>query len=120
MKIRNGFVSNSSSSCFICNYYGDSKDYTVEKATAILQEMVDFHNITMKEGDFKQDFNDMFGDIYIGEKGFKGCLQGWEDYYNIDDTDGKLIISSACDNSIPCYMQELIEEKFNAKRLHLG
>jgi hypothetical protein len=120
MKIRNGFVSNSSSSCFICNDDGTGKDYTVEEAMGILQEMVDFHNKTLKDDECDESFDEIFGDIYIGEKGFKGCLLGWEDYYNIDDTYGKLIISSCSDNTIPWYMQELIEEKFNARRLHLG
>lgn len=121
MKIRKGFVSNSSSSCFICNCYDNGKDYTVEEAVSILQEMINFHNkIFLEEGEFEKDFDDVFGDIYIGEEGFKGCLLGWEDYYKVSDTVGKLVVSSASDNSIPWHMQELIEEKFQAKRLHLG
>ena len=120
MKIRNGFVSNSSSSCFICNYDGKGKDYTVEEAITILEVMLDFHNKMLNENAYDDHFDDMFGEIYVGEEGDSGVLRGWEEYHDVKQTHGRLIISSSSDNSIPWYMQDIIAEKFNATRLHLG
>ena len=43
MKIRAGFVANSSSSCFICGTWGESK-YSIKKITDIIQKIVDYYN----------------------------------------------------------------------------
>ena len=43
MKIRTGFVSNSSSEAFICGRYTDI-DITIEEVTKILKKMLVFHN----------------------------------------------------------------------------
>ena len=44
--------------------------------------------------------------------------RGWG--YEIPENIGKIIIMSACDNTIPGEMMEWIESAFSAKRFHLG
>jgi hypothetical protein len=114
MKIRTGFISNSSTSCFICAVYGEHK-YKRKETVAILQKMLDF-------------YNDLEGENISFEKAFKfpkkatkddiELLSNWE----IEESrvKGKTLIYSRNDNSIPWMLFGLIEDKFNAERIHLG
>jgi hypothetical protein len=124
MKIRNGFVSNSSSSCFVCNpiggtndYNKDYKNYTVEEATEILRKMLDFYN-DIFDRDLK--FDKAFGEIKIAEEEDIKFLKDWDDSWTRDRVEGKLLICSACDNTIPYELFDFISTKFHAWREHLG
>jgi hypothetical protein len=114
MKIRNGFVSNSSSSCFICGEYGGD-NYSVEATIEALQKMVDFQN------SFKglhQSFEDIFETPRYATEEDVEFLVDWGN--SREDIEGKLLIFSAEDNSISYDLFELIESKFSARRQHLG
>ena len=124
MKIRNGFVSNSSSSCFVCNpmggikdYANDNKEYTVEEAREILQKMLDFYNEMMEKN---LAFDDVFGEIKIGDDEDVEFLTDWDKSWTEERVRGKLLITSACDNTIPYELFEFISTKFHAWREHLG
>jgi len=60
MKIRNGFVSNSSSSCFICDV-----DMTPKEAKELLKIILDCYNTMMEE---EEKYEDVFGTVCIGTK----------------------------------------------------
>jgi len=124
MKIRNGFVSNSSSSCFVCNPMGGIKswadgykNYTVEEAREILQKMLDFYNHMC---DKEETFNEVFGEIKLGDDEDVRFLLDWDENWTEERVRGKLLITSACDNTIPYELFEFISTKFNAWRVHLG
>jgi hypothetical protein len=111
MKIRNGFVSNSSSSSFIC-----STDMRICEVRRMLEKLLDMHNEFMNED---LSFDDVFRQPFIADEAYtKG---EWAGHYRyIADSKGKVIIESAGDNSIPYEMFDYIEEKFDAVRCHLG
>jgi len=115
MKTRLGFVSNSSSSSFICNTLID-----IIGVRNLLQAMLDLYNQATKK-DFDQrvrSFNDVFDEPYIARE---IPHQGWISYYpQLADSIGKVIIDSASDDSIPYCLEEMISEVFDATRLHLG
>jgi hypothetical protein len=114
MKIRKCFVSNSSTSCFICGIYSDCK-YSIEEIVEILKKMLNFYN-DMEESSLS--FDDVFETPRIAEKEDKKTLG----YYNVseDRVDNKILILGADDNSVPWCLFEMIEHKFNAERIHLG
>ena len=111
MKIRLGFVSNSSSEAFICR-----SGYSVEETKAILQKMLTFHNEMF---DSNLDFDDAFEyPRIVTEEDIKLL----EDYGNrLDKTDKESVfILSKGDNTIPYSMLDMISRKFDAYRTHLG
>ena len=125
MKIRNGFVSNSSSSSFIC----DTK-LSVEEVKELLEKMVYFFNEMFKDCDessymkyaFSKPFDEMFGsvkkltrkDINTWNKDYGEYYGKWDDSYI-----GKINIRGRSDNSIPSDIFDLIERRFEACRIHL-
>jgi hypothetical protein len=114
MKIRKGFVSNSSSESFICGRWND-KEYTPEEATAILQKMLDFYN-DMEEQSVS--FDNVFEVPRIATEEDIDLLSGWDIPRN--RVEGQLLINSIDDNSIPYLLFGFIETKFGAERIHLG
>ena len=138
MKIRTGFVSNSSSSSFIC-----LSKVSAKTAKERLKALLDVYNLLT---DSKLTFEETFQDPFVvsshdkKSKEYKDRMQGWifgkdAPYKNVrvgvfgmsdtvigkeTDLDGKLIINSTNDNTVPYTLYELIEEAFNAERIHLG
>jgi len=109
MKARTGFVSNSSSSSFIC-----STDKTPEEVKEILIEILKTYNKVT--GDQSLEFEDAFEHIFYGDANYNAQLS----YYSNMDTTDKVVITSAGDNSIPWCLFDLIEYVFHARRVHLG
>jgi len=128
MKIRTGFVSNSSSSSFICR-----KKMTIEEATEKTKILLDAYN---KLFDKNLKYEEVFFPPYKGSKKYDEELKRWhyigptdknnkwsileENRTQVETTVGRIIIDSESDNSIPYELFELIEEAFDAIRLHLG
>ena len=113
MKIRNGFVSNSSSESFLCR-----TNYTVEETKNILQKMLDFYNEIFK---IELTFEDVFVMPYISTKEYLEDMKDYDSYLNFKENDvGRVVIDSMSDNSIPYPLFDMIEEKFDAERIHLG
>jgi hypothetical protein len=113
MKIRSGFVSNSSSSSFIC-----STKMNLDQVRNKLNIMVEMYNRLF---DAQETFDSMFEDPYvisrINIEGYKKTIS----YFGggrvaIGDT----IINSTDDNSIPWMLHTAIEDLFHANRIHLG
>ena len=113
MKIRTGFVSNSSSSCFICN-----TNMTLMEVKGALVEMLEHDDEHDDDGEgYLLYFDEVFQEPHIGNQGDVANYAGWG---YTDRIIGNVLINSACDNTIPYSLYELIEEKFNAYRIHLG
>jgi hypothetical protein len=109
-------ITNSSSELFVCN-----TDKAVETVESILREkLIQFNTLH----DRNYVYEDCFDPVYIytqemhTEGGSGPYGHGW-DYENQNNV-GKLIIQSACDNTIPYDMFDLIEGLFDANRHHLG
>ena len=124
MKIRQSFVSNSSS----CSYTINSEKFTPEEVKKILLEMVDSYRKIYKNDEYHKDgdYADFFcGDPYLCDEDkfkkrfvrsdglyFYGCFK--------KDFLGKIIIESKDDNSIPFEIMDMIEERFRATHYHWG
>lgn len=112
MKVRSGFVSNSSSSSFVCNTTMTIKD--VEKT---LHQLLDFYNEFFNEN---LKFDEVFKKPFYPTKEFvKHMNEEWGHLY-YDYSEDKMVIESTDDNSIPYALFDLIEKKFDACRNHLG
>ncbi len=112
MKIRDGFVSNSSSSSFVCKITMGIEEIK-EKLVAIL----DFHN-SMYNTDLQ--FDDVFDEPFLCDNEHKEYIKDcWRDCDSVPEI-GQPIINSASDNSIPYEFFDMIERIFNASRVHLG
>lgn len=113
MKIRSGFVSNSSTSSFICE-----KKMTVREAESKLSAILDLYNELMDE-DENLTFNEVFNCPFVADKNY--CDGSWAKHRPvIREAKGKLIIEGAGDNSIPSSLIDLIEKSFNARRCRFG
>lgn len=115
MKLRTGFVANSSSEAFICNTKLDIG--TIKRK---LEELLSVYTNSgeYEKHDEKPEYDDVFGEIYIGGKSDNENFSYF--HGGTLDIDGKIIIPSASDNSIPYNMFSMIEHMFNAERVHLG
>lgn len=113
MKIRNGFVSNSSSSSFIC-----STKLNLDQVKNKLDIMVEMYNRLYNA---KETFDDMFEYPYVISK---TNIEGYKErisYFGGGSVSiGDIIIDSAGDNSIPWMLHTAIEDLLNANRIHLG
>lgn len=131
MKVRLGFVSNSSSEAFICK-----TDKTPFQIEVELHLLVEAHN---QMNDFSRKFEDVFRKPFVAKEKEEildsylsyyrkdkkdGMVFDASDFYDMqdysEDYEGKVIIYSAGDNTIPYSLFEIIEEAYNATRLHLG
>lgn len=104
MKMKLGFVSNSSSTSFLINqtkHSGFSKDII----EGMLSKMNALGDIKVVE--------------YVGNP-----YDSWDEYYSclrdIGKDDVIIAIESVCDNSIPYDFQEWLEANLSCDRIHLG
>ena len=111
MKVRSGFVSNSSSEAFICN-----SDHSPEETKDILKKMLSFYNEMF---DRKVKFEEAFETPRFVEQEDIDFFKDWG--YTLDeDNFSDVIILSESDNTIPYALFDFISFKFNALRIHLG
>ncbi len=127
MKIRHGFVSNSSSSSFICNLnckYDYFKEQTFDEIKEKLNDMIDTHNRIVIGNDNKINKDD----IKVKEMTGKEYIDFVEDYgFNISSWMQKEIkknkkypiIYDIDDNTIPYFLNEWIKEIFYAEERRL-
>ena len=109
MKIRVGFVSNSSSEAFICAT--NKSLYIIEEGLKLL---LDTWNKLSCE-DLKYD------EVFEVGMGNKAMFSGWADTYSIPhDIEKRVVIESVNDNVIPYELFGIIEDVYKADRLHLG
>jgi hypothetical protein len=104
MKLRKGFVSNSSSSSFICE-----TEMSIEEVTEKLEKLAEIIDANPSY---------MWLPPFIAHADY---LEDWRPYDpEVIDVGGKLVIESVSDNTIPYCLFDLIEYLFNARRVHLG
>ena len=101
MKVRTGFVSNSSSSSFICDTELSAKEVEVQ-----LREMLEAFGTLMGE---EYNYDEVFSPVEQG-------VERYSDFYNRDMKVTDVIIDSRSDNTLPSGMWDFIEERFNATR----
>jgi hypothetical protein len=111
MKKRIGFVSNSSSSSFICH-----TDMSLEDVNDKLVILLDFYN---EFNDTNLSFDEVFCEPFVASKEYASDEWG-KTYSAIAESEGKIVIEGSCDNSIPWTLFDFIEDKFEAIRCHLG
>jgi len=112
MKLRNGFVSNSSSEAFILN-----TNKSVEEVESNLRLLLDTHNKITGEG---REFTDVFDDYIHVFCDSDMHLANWSQWKWTKNHEGKIIVYSAGDNTIPWGMMDYICDLFDAERIHLG
>ena len=101
MKIRQGFVSNSSSSSFVIR----SNHFTFEEVQTKMEEI----KASLPDEWFEYDVREITEEMYE------------HDNWYMDRTDiGKIQIISSEDNSIPYDAFDAIEDAFDCARYHLG
>ena len=135
MKIRSGFVSNSSSSSFIVVYWNNSKtEFTIEEVEEITDRAVKAYNLLMNSSINKGDIMKVgiVDDELIKEKkeyatereliNYKWVeipLTG-EQIKSIEEQKGKIVIHTKEDNSIPYVLSEMIDALLHTDRWHWG
>lgn len=107
-KIRTSFVTNSSSSCFVVQT-GETPEQVKEQ----LEQLVNLYNVWY---DSNHEFGDFFDEPYTYH--YKKQPYSWG--YENPKSEGKTIIMSAEDNSIPYDLDDLISNKYETSRNHLG
>lgn len=112
MKVRKAFVSNSSSSSFICKV-----EMEPEEASKLLHDLLDFYNEWFGKS---LTFEEVFDEPFYAPQGYKEWYVNHYNHLLDGPPTGKLVIESASDNTIPWELWEMICERFDALRMHLG
>ena len=124
MKIRQGFVSNSSSSSFIINYNNEcEKKFTVEIVTEILTDLIKVYNLANKDTLCFENIFDyvaIISDVHIKERIKYESHPYYEDKTDMKKVKNKIVIVGKTDNSIPYPIMEFIENTMDAKHWHWG
>ena len=108
-------ITNSSTELFVCN-----TDKSIEQIEGILREILETYN---KENGTTQSYEDSFETPYIYtqemlDRTNASKYGGWG--YENSNNVGKLMIASACDNTIPYDIWDDINEMFDGHNYHLG
>ena len=104
MKIRNGFVSNSSSSSFIVG-----EEFTLEQTKEIMKKIED----SLESIDIH------LKDTYKIIEKTKEDYKDWSDYNYIPDRK-MIVVENLESNGIPYESFNIIDSKLEATRIHLG
>ena len=116
MKIRNGFISNSSSSSFICDFR--KKEISIKEVKKDLQIILDFYNTLFKK-DLK--FNDVFNEpFFVTKKDFNELFKLQTYGMKKEEMIGHLLIESKGTNTVPYILLDIIENKFKGTRSNFG
>lgn len=123
MKIKFGFISNSSSTSFLIKskrvkeYYWLANNIDIKNF--LLGKMQEFLKILHKE----DDINEIVIIQDLKHDDFKQEIKVyWNDYYSVPDDfeEYDLIIDSYHENSIPYIMQKFFENELYGRRYHWG
>lgn len=110
MKIRSNFVSNSSTSSFIC-----PPEVSVEDATKIMakiHKVAEMFDLKLHEDDYTVfTADDTYG-------------MGWDEWYKDEIKraveEGRTVVEEIMSNTFPFALVDLIEVALGARRLHFG
>lgn len=118
MKLRKGFVSNSSSSSFVIDpkYVTKGLDDIQKKLEMLLDFYNKFHGKSLKFEDVFEEPFVLYEENYDLSNQFAGNSSEWD----IRAPKGSVIINSTGDNSIPWEIMQWIEWGMLATRYHLG
>ncbi len=114
MRVRKGFVSNSSSSSFVCDV-----ELSPEEVVEQLRTML-HHFGQIMDRDYK--YSDVFGEVFSSSEEVPHHEIDYVEYcwFTRGDLKDKVIIRSQGDNAIPYEMFDLIKKRFSAFRIHRG
>ena len=120
MKVRYGFVSNSSTSSFIC-----STKISLEEIKKLLIELLEMYNKWFVEDCLSDlSFEDVFREPRYVDEAYMETLWGFDlfsgDYWKVRKDNKYVEIKGVSDNSIPYVLFEWIAMGFNGRRYHLG
>lgn len=120
MKIRNGFVSNSSSGSFIFPEKYNAYDIEMK-----LRLLIDFANKFDDTNEYK--FESIFNyPIEIDKEFIRVCGEYFSESEDIGRKGletkycGRIRVNTANDNSVPYWMHEFLFDKMNATYIHFG
>jgi len=118
MKIRNGFVSNSSSSSFLI----DATKYSKEKVTEYIESLLVAHNIIENTDLSLEDIcfiNNTSGSVFFKEVAEFYSANKDLVHRDADKYPDCIVVDSTSDNSIPWNIQDALE-RIAIKRQHWG
>ena len=117
-------ITNSSSELFVCD-----TDKSLAFVKEILEGLVELYVKSEHANDDEYRntrFDQFFDEPVIGSGGHWIVGDRYYTYHydgqplTADDIEGKIILESAGDNTIPWAMNDFIEQVFNARRIHIG
>ena len=132
-KIRQGFVSNSSSTSF----YIDAKKYNKHDVEYVIEKLIEVCNRVEKENKTITDMCEVYESSNL-EYVWEQIIEDNYDYYKMSDKNKEIykkgmlqefketwpkeviVVDSVNDNSIDYSIQEFLENKFDAIRKHWG
>jgi hypothetical protein len=125
MKIRRGFVSNSSSSSFVI-----ASKKNIKELEKVLRAIFLYLQTVEDTYWADKDFDDCIKITTVGESNFKECFSDyfgnikeqtiWFDGEEKEITDDMIYIDSKFDNSIPWAIQGFLENIDGIKKYHWG